>query len=131
MDRYHVLGGNGGMVPALRRGQSREQAVVYMLALSREKPVFVSGVAALVKERQRLETILNLCAEYNKGESAGLDPLGSVRSGFPGGGLTDGSGRRPSVENILGGTTAVASASSATLRLAQRLRESDDENLKE
>uniref|UniRef100_A0A3B4WI15 Pleckstrin homology-like domain family B member 1 n=1 Tax=Seriola lalandi dorsalis TaxID=1841481 RepID=A0A3B4WI15_SERLL len=76
-------------------------------------------------ERQRLETILNLCAEYNKGESPGLDPLGSARTGFPGG-LADGSGRRPSMENVLGGTP-----SSATLRLAQRLRESDDENLKE
>ncbi|XP_039986780.1 pleckstrin homology-like domain family B member 1 isoform X17 [Xiphias gladius] len=76
-------------------------------------------------ERQRLETILNLCAEYNKGESASLDPLGSGRTGFPGG-LADGSGRRPSMENVLGGTP-----SSATLRLAQRLRESDEENLKE
>ncbi|XP_071327724.1 pleckstrin homology-like domain family B member 1 isoform X4 [Trachinotus anak] len=76
-------------------------------------------------ERQRLETILNLCAEYNKGESTSVDPLGSARSGFPGG-LSDSAGRRPSVENVLGGT-----ASSAALRLAQRLRESDDENLKE
>uniref|UniRef100_UPI0037E7C512 pleckstrin homology-like domain family B member 1 isoform X4 n=1 Tax=Semicossyphus pulcher TaxID=241346 RepID=UPI0037E7C512 len=76
-------------------------------------------------ERQRLETILNLCAEYNKGESPGLDPLGSGRTGFPGG-LSDGLGRRPSLENILGGTP-----SSATLRLAQRQRESDEENLKE
>ncbi|XP_038548708.1 pleckstrin homology-like domain family B member 1 isoform X9 [Micropterus salmoides] len=76
-------------------------------------------------ERQRLETILNLCAEYNKGESPGLDPLGSGRTGFPGG-LTDGFGRRPSMENVLGGTP-----SSAALRLAQRQRESDEENLKE
>ncbi|XP_069391091.1 pleckstrin homology-like domain family B member 1 isoform X13 [Paralichthys olivaceus] len=76
-------------------------------------------------ERQRLETILNLCAEYNKGESPGLDPLGSGRTGFPGG-PADGSGQRTSVENVLGGTT-----SSAALRLAQRLRESDEENLKE
>uniref|UniRef100_A0A665VPS5 Pleckstrin homology-like domain, family B, member 1b n=1 Tax=Echeneis naucrates TaxID=173247 RepID=A0A665VPS5_ECHNA len=76
-------------------------------------------------KEQRLETILNLCAEYNKGESAGLDPLGSGRTGFPGG-LANGSGRRPSVENVLGGTP-----SAATLRLTQRLRESDDENLKE
>ncbi|XP_028428780.1 pleckstrin homology-like domain family B member 1 isoform X4 [Perca flavescens] len=76
-------------------------------------------------ERQRLETILNLCAEYNKGESTGLDPLGSGRTGFPGG-LADGSGRRPSMENVLGGTP-----SSATLRLLQRQRESDEENLKE
>ncbi|XP_070761888.1 pleckstrin homology-like domain family B member 1 isoform X5 [Enoplosus armatus] len=76
-------------------------------------------------ERQRLETILNLCAEYNKGESTSLDPLGSGRTGFPGG-LTDGLGRRPSMENVLGGTP-----SSATLRLMQRQRESDEENLKE
>ncbi|KAM8768020.1 pleckstrin homology-like domain family B member 1 isoform 4-T4 [Acanthopagrus schlegelii] len=76
-------------------------------------------------ERQRLETILNLCAEYNKGESTGLEPLGSGRTGFPGG-LTDGLGRRPSMENVLGGTP-----SSATLRLLQRQRESEEENLKE
>ncbi|XP_047247621.1 pleckstrin homology-like domain family B member 1 isoform X3 [Girardinichthys multiradiatus] len=77
-------------------------------------------------ERQRLETILTLCAEYNKGESVGLDPLGSGRMGFPGS-LTDCSGRRPSMENILGGTPA----SAAALRLAQRQREIDEENLKE
>ncbi|XP_078140502.1 pleckstrin homology-like domain family B member 1 [Centroberyx gerrardi] len=76
-------------------------------------------------ERQRLETILNLCAEYNKGDDPGLDALGSGRTGFPGG-LADGSGRRPSMENILGGTPT-----SSTLRLAQRQRESDEENLKE
>ncbi|XP_044059895.1 pleckstrin homology-like domain family B member 1 isoform X15 [Siniperca chuatsi] len=76
-------------------------------------------------ERQRLETILNLCAEYNKGESTGLDPLSSGRTGFPGG-LADGLGRRPSMENVLGGTP-----SSATLHLVQRQRESDEENLKE
>lgn len=90
----------------------------------------------MFQERQRLETILNLCAEYNKGENVGLDPLGSARSAFPGGVLTDGSGQRPSLDNVLGGTStsaaaAAAAASSATLRLAQRLRESDDENLKE
>ncbi|XP_060928723.1 pleckstrin homology-like domain family B member 1 [Limanda limanda] len=76
-------------------------------------------------ERQRLETILNLCAEYNKGEGTGLDPLGLGRTGFPGG-PADGSGQRTSVENVLGGTP-----SSAALRLAQRMRESDEENLKE
>ncbi|XP_034459865.1 pleckstrin homology-like domain family B member 1 isoform X9 [Hippoglossus hippoglossus] len=76
-------------------------------------------------ERQRLETILNLCAEYNKGEGTGLDPLGLGRTGFPGG-QADGSGQRMSVENVLGGTP-----SSAALRLAQRMRESDEENLKE
>ncbi|CAB1441268.1 unnamed protein product [Pleuronectes platessa] len=76
-------------------------------------------------ERQRLETILNLCAEYNKGEGTALDPLGLGRTGFPGG-LADGSGQRTSVENVHGGTP-----SSAALRLAQRMRESDEENLKE
>ncbi|XP_056298067.1 pleckstrin homology-like domain family B member 1 isoform X2 [Pseudoliparis swirei] len=72
-------------------------------------------------ERQRLETILNLCAEYNKGEPSGLDPLVSGRPGFPG-------GPAPSLENALGGAGA---ASSAALRLLQRQRESDEENLKE
>ncbi|KAM4566567.1 pleckstrin homology-like domain family B member 1 isoform 5-T6 [Odontesthes bonariensis] len=76
-------------------------------------------------ERQRLETILNLCAEYNKGENTGIDPLGSGRTGFPGS-FVDSPGRRPSVENVLAGAS-----SSATLRLAQRQRESDEENLKE
>ncbi|XP_070685520.1 pleckstrin homology-like domain family B member 1 isoform X2 [Pempheris klunzingeri] len=76
-------------------------------------------------ERQRLETILNLCAEYNKGETVGVDPLGSGRTGFPGG-PTEGLGRRPSVENVLGGMP-----SPAALRLVQRQRESDEENLKE
>ncbi|XP_055082061.1 pleckstrin homology-like domain family B member 1 isoform X6 [Periophthalmus magnuspinnatus] len=71
-------------------------------------------------ERQRLETILNLCAEYNKGD--GPDPLNSGR--FPGG-LSEGTCGRPAVD-ILGGTP-----SSSTLRLAQRQRESDEENLKE
>lgn len=75
----------------------------------------------LPQERQRLETILNLCAEYNKGESAGLDTMGSGRTG-----LADGSGWRPSMDNVLGGTV-----SSAALRLAQRQRENDEENLKE
>ncbi|XP_010795900.1 pleckstrin homology-like domain family B member 2, partial [Notothenia coriiceps] len=76
-------------------------------------------------ERQRLETILNLCAEYNKGDGSELEPLGSGRTGFPGA-LMDGSGRMLSQENILGGTP-----SQATLRLLQRQRESDEENLKE
>ena len=78
----------------------------------------------VLKERQRLETILNLCAEYNKGETPGLEPMGQGRMGFPG--LTDGLGRRPSMENVLGGTP-----SPAALRLLQRQRESDEENLKE
>ncbi|XP_068561656.1 pleckstrin homology-like domain family B member 1 [Cebidichthys violaceus] len=74
-------------------------------------------------ERQRLETILNLCAEYNKGETSGLDPLVSGRTGFPGGGT--------SPENVPGGTTMASSSSAAALRLLQRQRESDEENLKE
>ncbi|XP_063763824.1 pleckstrin homology-like domain family B member 1 isoform X3 [Eleginops maclovinus] len=76
-------------------------------------------------ERQRLETILNLCAEYNKGESSELDPPGLGRTSFPGA-LMDCSGRMLSQENLLGGTP-----SPATLRMLQRQRESDEENLKE
>uniref|UniRef100_A0A7N5ZVU1 PH domain-containing protein n=1 Tax=Anabas testudineus TaxID=64144 RepID=A0A7N5ZVU1_ANATE len=72
-------------------------------------------------ERQRLETILNLCAEYNKGENADLDPLVSGRTG-----LADGSGRRPSMDNVLGGIL-----SSPAVHLAHRQRENDEENLKE
>ncbi|XP_037552806.1 pleckstrin homology-like domain family B member 1, partial [Nematolebias whitei] len=79
-------------------------------------------------ERQRLETILTLCAEYNKGESPGLDPLGSGRIGFPGS-PADGLARRPSLENVLGNNSPLSS--STTLRLAQKQRESDEENLKE
>ncbi|XP_068441643.1 pleckstrin homology-like domain family B member 1 isoform X2 [Clinocottus analis] len=75
-------------------------------------------------ERQRLETILNLCAEYNKAEPDGLDPV-SGGMGFPGS-PADGSARRSSLENVLG-----SSGSSAALRLMQRQRESDEENLKE
>ncbi|KAM9318178.1 pleckstrin homology-like domain family B member 1 isoform 2-T2 [Pholidichthys leucotaenia] len=76
-------------------------------------------------ERQRLETILNLCAEYNKGESTSLDPLSSGRMSFPSS-VADGTGQRPSAENVLGNAP-----SSTALRLAQRQRESDEENLKE
>lgn len=79
----------------------------------------------VLKERQRLETILNLCAEYNKGENSSIDPLSSARTGFPGV-QGDGLGRSPSMENVLGGTP-----SSAALRLLQKQRESDEENLKE
>lgn len=79
------------------------------------------GACVLLQERQRLETILNLCAEYNKGESAGLDSMDSGRTV-----LADGSERRPSIENVMGGTP-----SSAALSLAQRQRENDEENLKE
>ncbi|XP_077579364.1 pleckstrin homology-like domain family B member 1 isoform X6 [Stigmatopora nigra] len=76
-------------------------------------------------ERQRLETILNLCAEYNKDESIGSDSATFGKTGFPGG-FSDGSVPGSSIESILGGTPT-----SATLRLAQKQKESDEENLKE
>lgn len=91
----------------------------------REKMREQCFLCLVLKERQRLETILNLCAEYNKGENSSIDPLSSARTGFPGV-LGDGMGRRPSMENVLGGTP-----SSAALRLLQKQRESDEENLKE
>uniref|UniRef100_A0A8C2HZ17 Pleckstrin homology-like domain family B member 1 n=1 Tax=Cyprinus carpio TaxID=7962 RepID=A0A8C2HZ17_CYPCA len=70
-------------------------------------------------ERQRLETILNLCAEYNKGDG----PAGDLgRMGVSGFGSRDGLNvRRPSLDSV----------SSASLRVAQRHRESQEENLKE
>ncbi|XP_048015660.1 pleckstrin homology-like domain family B member 1 isoform X10 [Megalobrama amblycephala] len=69
-------------------------------------------------ERQRLETILNLCAEYNKGDG----PAGDLgRMGVSGFGSRDGLNRRPSMDSV----------SSASLRVAQRHRESQEENLKE
>lgn len=77
------------------------------------------------QERQRLETILNLCAEYNRGGTSGLEPLSSGRIGFPGV-LTDGLGQMPSVNSVLGGMP-----SSGALHLLQKQRESDEENLKE
>ncbi|XP_058865812.1 pleckstrin homology-like domain family B member 1 isoform X21 [Acipenser ruthenus] len=68
-------------------------------------------------EKQRLETILNLCAEYNKADSVpgggGGEEPGRERA-FPG----EGAGRRPSLDI-------------QTRRGAQRQRESDEENLKE
>ena len=48
MDRYPVLGGSRA-APALRRSLSREQAVVYLLALAKEKPVLLNSMAALMK----------------------------------------------------------------------------------
>ncbi|XP_031651707.1 pleckstrin homology-like domain family B member 1 isoform X8 [Oncorhynchus kisutch] len=76
-------------------------------------------------ERQRLETILNLCAEYNKGDG----PFGGEaegRMGFPGGlGPVEGAARRPSMDSLAG-------SSSLHRSMAQRQqRESDEENLKE
>uniref|UniRef100_A0A4W5RUV8 Pleckstrin homology-like domain family B member 1 n=1 Tax=Hucho hucho TaxID=62062 RepID=A0A4W5RUV8_9TELE len=75
-------------------------------------------------ERQRLETILNLCAEYNKGDG----PLGGEaegRMGFPGGLGPGEAARRPSMDSLAG-------SSSLRRSMAQRQqRESDEENLKE
>lgn len=65
-----------------------------------------------------METILHLCAEYNKGETS-CDPLPSGSTGFPGG---------PSNDNAIGGP---ASSAAGGLHLLQRQRESDEENLKE
>ncbi|XP_075892059.1 pleckstrin homology-like domain family B member 1 isoform X12 [Nelusetta ayraudi] len=84
-------------------------------------------------ERQRLETILNLCAEYNKGESGSPEPLSAGRMGFPGV-AGDSLARRPSADNVLGGmssSAAAAAAAAAAMRLLQKQRESDEENLKE
>lgn len=58
MDRYYVRGGSR-TVPALRRGQSREQAMLYVLSLARERPAFLNNVAALVK-------VTDTCANINK-----------------------------------------------------------------
>nr|XP_055052233.1 pleckstrin homology-like domain family B member 1 isoform X16 [Misgurnus anguillicaudatus] len=70
-------------------------------------------------ERQRLETILNLCAEYNKGDG----PTGDLsRMGVSGLGSREGLDvRRPSTDSV----------SSASLKLPQRHRENQKENLKE
>ncbi|KAJ8368237.1 hypothetical protein SKAU_G00082650 [Synaphobranchus kaupii] len=68
-------------------------------------------------ERQRLETILNLCAEYNKGDTPPLGADGG-RLGFPGAVPTVNESRRR------------ASADTA-LRGPQKQRESDEENQKE
>ncbi|XP_072548314.1 pleckstrin homology-like domain family B member 1 isoform X4 [Salminus brasiliensis] len=62
-------------------------------------------------ERQRLETILNLCAEYNKGDEPGMGFSGLDTPGV----------RRPSMD----------AASATSLRLAPRQRESDEENVRE
>lgn len=48
MDRYHMLSGSSRTFPLLG-AQSREQAMVYLLALAREKPVFLNSMAALMK----------------------------------------------------------------------------------
>lgn len=48
MDRYHMLSGSSRTSPLLG-AQRREQAMVYLLALAREKPVFLNSMAALMK----------------------------------------------------------------------------------
>ncbi|XP_051535072.1 pleckstrin homology-like domain family B member 1 [Myxocyprinus asiaticus] len=70
-------------------------------------------------ERQRLETILNLCAEYNKGDG----PAGDLaRMGISGLGSGEGLNvRRPSMDSV----------SSVSSRVAQRHRESQEDNLNE
>lgn len=61
---------------------------------------------------------MNLCAEYNKGDG----PAGDLgRMGVSGLGSREGLNRRPSMDSV----------SSASLRVAQRQRESQEENLKE
>lgn len=79
-----------------------------------------------LKERQRLETILNLCAEYNKGESSSPDPLTAGRMGFPGM-AGDNLARRTSADNVLAGSPSTAAA----LHLLQKQEESEEENLKQ
>ncbi|XP_051962850.1 pleckstrin homology-like domain family B member 1 isoform X2 [Xyrauchen texanus] len=70
-------------------------------------------------ERQRLETILNLCAEYNKVDG----PAGDLaRMGISGLDSREGLNvRQPSMDSV----------SSASLRVAQRHLESQEENLKQ
>ncbi|KAI4881733.1 hypothetical protein NFI96_010002, partial [Prochilodus magdalenae] len=67
-----------------------------------------------VQERQRLETILNLCAEYNKGDDPAMGFSGLVSGEAAG-------IRRPSMDT----------AASTSLRLAARQRETDEENVRE
>ncbi|KAI4890579.1 hypothetical protein NFI96_016200 [Prochilodus magdalenae] len=74
-----------------------------------------------ISERQRLETILSLCAEYNKGDP--LVDMETVRTGqFPG--MEEGPVRRPCPD-------PVGVAAQSTHTHTHRQRESDEENLKE
>ncbi|KAJ8256935.1 hypothetical protein COCON_G00190870 [Conger conger] len=70
-------------------------------------------------ERQRLETILNLCAEYNKGDTPGPE---GARLGFP--------GLAPAGEDTLR-RAGLDTGRGPALRVPQKQRESDEENLKE
>lgn len=84
------------------------------------------------QERQRLETILNLCAEYSRadgGPEAGeLPSIGEAAAALA---LA---GRRPS-RGLVGGTGASARSNEepggATQRLWETVERSDEENLKE
>lgn len=71
-----------------------------------------------VQERQRLETILSLCAEYNKG-----DPVGHMETGR--------AGQFPGTEGQRPGPDLVGVAVQRSNALTHRLGECDDENLKE
>ncbi|XP_061923316.1 pleckstrin homology-like domain family B member 1 isoform X2 [Entelurus aequoreus] len=85
-------------------------------------------------ERQRLESILNMCAQYNQGE----DPLDPTRAAFPGGFL-EGSLHTTSTDGVLGGTSSQHLAHTTSTdgvlggTSSQRLahRQSEEDNLKE
>ena len=49
MDRYHHVLSSNRTVPALRPSQSREQALMYLLTLGKEKPGFLDDMATLMK----------------------------------------------------------------------------------
>lgn len=71
-----------------------------------------------VQERQRLETILSLCAEYNKG-----DPVVDMETGR--------AGQFPGTEDQQPGPDFVGVAVQRSHAHTLRLGECDDENLKE
>lgn len=48
MERYYVLSGSR-TIPVVRRGQSREQAMLHVLSMARDKPAFLNNMAALMK----------------------------------------------------------------------------------
>lgn len=78
-----------------------------------------------LKERQRLETILNLCAEYNKCENSSPDSLSASRMDFPGvaGDILVWSAL---ADNVLDAAPSTAGA----LHFLQKQRKSQKENLK-
>lgn len=93
--------------------------VVYLFVYSGDHPESeLSACVVCVQERQRLETILSLCAEYNKGDL--VVDMETERAGqFP---RTD--SQRPGLDLV---GVAVQRAHAHT----HRLGECDDENLKE